>query len=477
MVLGRLELGIDAVARPHRRDDLVAHPHAAGVGIPVVPQRLGDEQIARHALAGDHLFDGHAVLQRAGARDLDPIRVADHLDFRVPCPVPVRQRVDDALAKRIRRIVPTPRAAHGLVHFVRLLGDERPHRIGETFDEPFFDAFAAPRQHAPEIDERPFEHLVVQGVVGLRGPLEADPADPGMAQQTAGPVPEQHQTGDRARGRPVFPLDQESERAQPLVPCLVGRRRIPIADDGGEVIGQPLPAQIAQAAAGDRQQLGMNQSTGREQTRLLLAGRQPRRAADANVDVLPAVMPDDVRLGRPLGHRDDGDAAYVVDRDFLVERQDHGVDDPPEHGVHHPPFEMLAPNAGDGAVVFHPEQDAPALKVGEGHHFPGELLRAQVVALELHAGVFTAGDQLEEVRPFHRSGRDGEERRRRGGRAAPPSRERTFTPARRRRSSRGRPSAGSSAPGTGTSAACGRCRAGAASWRAGRGRGPGPARR
>ena len=71
------------------------------------------------------------------------------------------------------------------------------------------------------------------------------------------------------------------------------------------------------------------------------------------------------------------------------------------------------------------------------------------------------------------------ERRHRGRPAMPPflkQRRVPATPRRRRRSSRARPSAGSSGPGTGRSAACGRCRAGASSWRASRGCAPGPSR-
>ncbi len=139
----------------------------------------------------------------------------------------------------------------------------------------------------------------------------------------------------------------------------------------------------------------MNQPTGSEEARLLLTRGSPGGAADPYVDLFSAAMPDDVGFGGPLGNSDNRDSANSIDRNFLVERQYHRMHDATEHGIHHPLFEIVPPDPGDGAVVFDSEENAPPLEIGEGNHFPRELLRAQIIPLELHSGVLAAGQQFE----------------------------------------------------------------------------------
>ena len=71
-------------------------------------------------------------------------------------------------------------------------------------------------------------------------------------------------------------------------------------------------------------------------------------------------------------------------RIFLVERLDHRVDVTTEHGIHHPAFKVVALNAGDRRIVFDPQQQPPALKIGQRHDLLRDLLRPQIVSLELH---------------------------------------------------------------------------------------------
>jgi hypothetical protein len=95
--------------------------------------------------------------------------------------------------------------------------------------------------------------------------------------------------------------------------------------------------------------------------------------------------------------RDDGHPVSITHLYGLEERQDHRVHVAPEYRIHHPLLEMLALDAGDGSVVLHPEEDHAALKVGQRDALLGELLRAHVVALELHAGALAVLDQFEQV--------------------------------------------------------------------------------
>ena len=76
---------------------------------------------------------------------------------------------------------------------------------------------------------------------------------------------------------------------------------------------------------------------------------------------------------------------------------------PPKHRIHYPLFEIVPLDAGDGAVVFHSEQDATPLQVGERHHLPRQLLRPQIIPLELHSRVLAASYQFEKFRSFHRT--------------------------------------------------------------------------
>lgn len=66
-----------------------------------------------------------------------------------------------------------------------------------------------------------------------------------------------------------------------------------------------------------------------------------------------------------------------------------------EDRIHHPSLEVVTLDSGDRAVVLDPEQDDAAAQVRHRDDLSGELLGANVIALELHAGVFAVGDDFQ----------------------------------------------------------------------------------
>ena len=66
-----------------------------------------------------------------------------------------------------------------------------------------------------------------------------------------------------------------------------------------------------------------------------------------------------------------------------------------KYSIHHPSFQVCTLNAADGAVILHTQKQFSALKIEQRDNLFRQLLRAQVVALELDAGVFTIGDNFQ----------------------------------------------------------------------------------
>ena len=136
----------------------------------------------------------------------------------------------------------------------------------------------------------------------------------------------------------------------------------------------------------------MQQAAEGEQPRLLLARGVLRGAADADVDFLAVVVAHHIGFRNPLRHCDHRHPPLVVHAHFLVERQDYRVYFAAEHRVHQPLLEIVAPNAGDGAVILHAEDELAAAEVRQGDDFLRQALRAFLIALELHAGVLPVGE-------------------------------------------------------------------------------------
>ena len=141
----------------------------------------------------------------------------------------------------------------------------------------------------------------------------------------------------------------------------------------------------------------MQHTAEREQSCLLLARSTPRCAANAYVDFLTIVMANHVRLGRTLRNGDDRHPVLTVDLNFFVERQDHRMHLPSEYRVHDPVLQIVALNACNRSVVFYSQQDSSSPEIGQRHDLSRKPFRAQIVTLELHAGVLLIRNQLQKL--------------------------------------------------------------------------------
>lgn len=148
---------------------------------------------------------------------------------------------------------------------------------------------------------------------------------------------------------------------------------------GCQIVRQPVPAEVAQAATRYRESLRLQHAADRVEPGLLFARSEPRGAADLDIDVFPTMMAHNIRLGHSLADRNDRDLKPVV----FVEGENHGVYGAPEHRVHHPGFEIGPLNPSDRSVVIDPEQDA--------------------TTLEFDAGVLAVCNQLEQLGFGHQS--------------------------------------------------------------------------
>ena len=128
---------------------------------------------------------------------------------------------------------------------------------------------------------------------------------------------------------------------------------------------------------------------------LLLPGGGARSRADADENFLRALVSSHVRLRIPLGKGQNRNPAGFTHVHLFIEGQNKRVNLIGSH-IHHPFFHIGALQTRDGAVILNTQQNPPALKIHQGHDFFGQLLRANIVALELNAGVFAVGDDFKQ---------------------------------------------------------------------------------
>ena len=94
------------------------------------------------------------------------------------------------------------------------------------------------------------------------------------------------------------------------------------------------------------------------------------------------------RVGNLAGGYVDHRHLAAIHGDLLVVGNDRRHDASPDHRVHHPRLQAAPPYAGDRPVVFHAEEDLPAVHVGERHDLLSQLLGVDAVPLELDLGAF-----------------------------------------------------------------------------------------
>lgn len=184
-------------------------------------------------------------------------------------------------------------------------------------------------------------------------------AHPGLTQRPAGPTPEKQGTGDGAHRLAARSLRHEAQAREAFRP---GGRisggisgSLSTRDSRAVDPGRDPEAPFRTPAAAPR-----GACPECKEPRLLLARCLARRAPGAHVNLIPALIAHHVGLGRALRERDHGHPATGVRLHRLEERQDRRMHLTPEDRIHHPLLEMLTPDAGDGPVVFHTEEDHAA---------------------------------------------------------------------------------------------------------------------
>ena len=135
------------------------------------------------------------------------------------------ERIDHRFTKRFQRIVPASFPAHGFIYLTGLLRNERAHGVGEHFDQTLLgNSPSAARRRSPQSDQGTVDQPIVQCVVGFLPSLEGHPADAGLSQQAPRPMPEQHQSRNRAHREAVLTFGHETQSAQAFAPFLAGGR-------------------------------------------------------------------------------------------------------------------------------------------------------------------------------------------------------------------------------------------------------------
>ena len=136
----------------------------------------------------------------------------------------------------------------------------------------------------------------------------------------------------------------------------------------------------------------MQHASQRKQSRLLLAGCAPRYAADPHIDLFPVVVSYDIRLGSTLGQANHRHPMLIIHLNFFIERKNHRMDIASENRIHDPGLQILSMDPGDRSIVLYAQENFPPLKIGKCHHLLGQLLRADIVALELDSRVLAVGN-------------------------------------------------------------------------------------